>query len=45
MARITQVEVGRRDYPLVGSFKFFKSGLRPTLIVRLTDDSGRQGYG
>ena len=45
MARITQVEVGRRDYPLVGEFKFFKSGLRPTVIVRLTDENGRKGYG
>ncbi len=45
MARITQVEVGRRDYPLVGEFKFFKSGLRPTVIVRLTDKNGQQGYG
>ena len=45
MARITQVEVGRRDYPLVGEFKFFKSGLRPTVIVRLTDENGQQGYG
>jgi L-alanine-DL-glutamate epimerase-like enolase superfamily enzyme len=45
MTRITRVEVGRRDYPLVGEFKFFKSGARPTMIVRLTDESGRQGYG
>ena len=45
MARIVRVEVGRRDYPLVGEFKFFKSGMRPTVIVRLTDDTGRQGYG
>lgn len=45
MTRIARVEVGRRDYPLVGEFKFFKSGARPTLIVRLTDESGRQGYG
>ena len=45
MSRITRVEVGRRDYALVGEFKFFKSGLRPTVIVRLTDDAGRQGYG
>ena len=45
MTRITRVEVGRRDYPLVGEFKFFKSGARPTLIVRLTDENGQQGYG
>ncbi len=45
MTRITRVEVGRRDYPLVGEFKFFKSGSRPTVVVRLTDGAGRQGYG
>ena len=45
MTRITRVEIGRRDYPLVGEFKFFKSGARPSVIVRLTDASGRQGYG
>lgn len=45
MDRIARVEVGRRDYPLAGEFKFFKSGMRPTAIVRLTDDCGRQGYG
>ena len=45
MTRITRVEVGRRDYPLVGEFKFFKSGSRPTVLVRLTDDAGRQGCG
>ena len=45
MTRITRVEVGRRDYPLVGEFKFFKSGSRPTVLVRLTDGTGRQGCG
>ena len=45
MTRITRVEVGRRDYPLVGEFKFFKSGLRPSVLVRLTDSAGRQGCG
>ena len=45
MTRITRVEIGRHDYPLVGEFKFFKSGARPSVIVRLTDTSGRQGYG
>lgn len=45
MTRITRVEVGRRDYPLVGEFKFFKSGSRPTVVVRLTDDAGLQGHG
>ena len=45
MSAITRVEVGRRDYPLVGEFKFFKSGMRPTVLVRLTDTDGRQGCG
>jgi len=39
------VEVGRLDYPLVGEFKFFKSGARPSLLVRLTDEDGMQGWG
>ena len=45
MAKITRVEVGRFDYPLVGEFKFFKAGARPSLLVRLTDDDGVQGWG
>ncbi len=45
MSKIVRVEVGRRDYPLVGAFKFFKSGLRPTVLVRLTDAEGREGFG
>ena len=36
MARIVRVEVGRFDYDLVGDFKFFKAGLRPSIVVRLT---------
>jgi len=43
--RIARVEVGRFDYPLVGEFKFFKSGARPSLLVRLTDEGGVQGWG
>ncbi len=45
MGRIARVEVGRFDYPLVGEFKFFKAGVRPSLLVRLTDDDGVQGCG
>ncbi|MBL8380242.1 MAG: hypothetical protein JNM79_20400 [Burkholderiales bacterium] len=45
MTRITSVEVGRHDLALVGDFKFFKSGRRPSVIVRLTDDAGRIGVG
>lgn len=43
--RIARVEAGRFDYPLVGEFKFFKSGARPSLLVRLTDEDGVQGWG
>ena len=45
MARIARVEVGRLDYPMVGAFKFFKSGARPSLLVRLTDEDGAQDFG
>lgn len=45
MARIVRVDIGRRDYALVGEFKFFKGGARPSAMVRLTDDAGREGYG
>jgi muconate cycloisomerase len=45
MARIARVEVGRLDYPMVGEFKFFKSGARPSVLVRLTDEDGAQGWG
>ena len=47
---ITKVEIGRYDYDLVGEFKFFKPGpdgiaRRPSVLVRLTDEDGRQGWG
>jgi L-alanine-DL-glutamate epimerase-like enolase superfamily enzyme len=45
MGKIVRVEVGRFDYELVGEFKFFKSGVRPSVLVRLTDDDGIQGWG
>jgi len=50
MSQITQVEIGRFDYAVAGEFKFFKPGpdgrvTRPTVLVRLTDDAGRQGWG
>jgi muconate cycloisomerase len=45
MARIVRVDVGRVDYPLVGEFKFFKGGARPTVLLRLTDEDGREGFG
>lgn len=45
MGRIVRVEVGRLDYALVGEFKFFKGAARPTVLVRLVDDAGAEGWG
>jgi muconate cycloisomerase len=45
MAGIARVEVGRLDYELVGEFKFFKTPFRPSIVVRLTDENGVQGWG
>jgi L-alanine-DL-glutamate epimerase-like enolase superfamily enzyme len=45
MAGIVRVEVGKFDYDLVGEFKFFKTPKRPSVVVRLTDDNGVQGWG
>ncbi len=45
MPRIIRVDIKRFDYPLVGEFKFFKTGARPTILVRLTDENGVEGWG
>ncbi len=50
MSQIIRVEVGRFDYSFVGAFKFFKPGAdgivrRPSILVRLTDEDGNQGWG
>ncbi len=45
MSTIVRAELGRFDYPLVGEFKFFRGGMRPSVIVRLTDSDGVQGWG
>ena len=45
MARITRVDIKRIDYPLLGEFKFFKGGARPSVLVRLTDENGVEGWG
>jgi L-alanine-DL-glutamate epimerase-like enolase superfamily enzyme len=45
MARVVRVDIKRFDYPLLGEFKFFKSGARPSILVRLTDENGVQGWG
>jgi L-alanine-DL-glutamate epimerase-like enolase superfamily enzyme len=45
MARIVSVEIARVDYPLVGEFKFFKTQARPTIVLRLVDENGIEGFG
>src|SRR5688500_16373223 len=45
MAKIQRIDIGRLDYALAGEFKFFKSGRRPSVIVRITDASGASGWG
>lgn len=50
MSRIVRVEVGRYDYEFAGEFKFFPPGddgkiRRPSVLVRLTDEDGFQGWG
>jgi L-alanine-DL-glutamate epimerase-like enolase superfamily enzyme len=45
MAPIVSVDLARVDYPLVGEFKFFKTRTRPTVVVRLVDENGLEGWG
>ncbi len=50
MSRIIRVEVGQFEYDFQGEFKFFPPGpdgrsRRPSVLVRLTDDEGYQGWG
>src|SRR5687767_2838575 len=45
MAKIQRIDIGRLDYALAGEFKFFKSGRRPSVVVRITDESGASGWG
>jgi L-alanine-DL-glutamate epimerase-like enolase superfamily enzyme len=45
VSKIVRVDVGRLDYALVGEFKFFKTPYRPSVLVRLTDADGNQGWG
>jgi muconate cycloisomerase len=45
MTRIARVEVGRLDYPMKGEFKFFEGGVRPSVLARLSDEDGVQGWG
>jgi L-alanine-DL-glutamate epimerase-like enolase superfamily enzyme len=50
LSKLVKVEVGRFDYDFVGEFKFFSPDedgkvRRPSVLVRLTDDEGIQGWG
>jgi muconate cycloisomerase len=45
MARIVGVDIARVDYPLVGEFKFFRTQARPTIVLRLIDEDGLEGWG
>jgi L-alanine-DL-glutamate epimerase-like enolase superfamily enzyme len=50
VSRIIRVEVGRFGYTFAGEFKFFKAEpdgkvRRPSVLVRLTDEAGFQGWG
>jgi L-alanine-DL-glutamate epimerase-like enolase superfamily enzyme len=45
MARIVRVDITRFDYPLVGEFKFFQTPARPSVLLRLTDENGVEGWG
>lgn len=45
MARIVRVDIKRHDYPLVGEFKFFKTSARPTVLLRIIDENGVEGWG
>ena len=45
MARIVGVDIARVDYPFVGEFKFFRTPERPTILLRLIDEDGREGLG
>lgn len=45
MARIVRIDIKRHDYALVGDFKFFTTGTRPSVLLRLTDENGVEGWG
>ena len=50
MSDIARVEIGRFDYDICGEFKFFNKDAdgqvrRPSVLVRLTDEDGVQGWG
>lgn len=44
-APITKVEVFPAGYPVVGFFKFFTGGKRPSVLVKITLEDGKFGWG
>jgi len=42
---ITRVEVFPAPYPVTGHFKFFRTAERPTVLVKITCESGLAGWG
>jgi L-alanine-DL-glutamate epimerase-like enolase superfamily enzyme len=42
---ITRVEVFPADYPVAAFFKFFTGGKRPTVLVKITCEDGKAGWG
>ncbi|HBY62499.1 MAG TPA: hypothetical protein DEH78_21970, partial [Solibacterales bacterium] len=44
-APIRSIETFRIDYPTQGRFRFFRSGVRPTVFVKVTTEDGASGWG
>ena len=42
---IAKVEVYPAEYPVAGFFKFFTGGKRPTVLVKVTLEDGKSGWG
>ncbi len=42
---ITRVEIFPANYPVAGHFKFFTKPYRPTVLVKITCESGAAGWG
>lgn len=43
--RIASIETFIASYPILGQFKFFSQRSRDTVVVRITDETGRAGWG
>ena len=43
--RIARIETFVAAYPVVGSFKYTTAATRDTVLVKITDDSGKIGWG